>query len=152
MMSEFKEKYQKWLSEFAAMLEASRQQPLGQLLNFADTIKAYLKAGKELTVYETQLFIETFKRQATEAEQLPSLWPETLWYELAQITDKTQIEWQELLQDLEHKGTYQQGEQVGMGLYLCQQCLQQQSFYHPAALGACVYCGGRHFSRHGLPV
>jgi hypothetical protein len=56
------------------------------------------------------------------------------------------------MQDLEHQGTYLQGEEVGMGLYQCQQCQQQQAFYHPAELGACVYCGGQHFSRLGLPV
>lgn len=151
-MSEFKEKYQNWLNELATMLKQGRQQQLDNLVSFADTVKAYVKAGKELTAYETQLFIETFKRQATEAEQAPSLWPETLWYELSLITDKTQIEWQELMQDLDHQGTYIQGEEVGMGLYQCQQCQQQQAFYHPAELGACVYCGGQHFSRHGLPV
>ena len=151
-MSEFKDKYQNWLNELAAMFKQGRQQQLDHLVDFADTVKAYVKAGKELTAYETQLFIETFKRQATEAEQAPSLWPETLWYELSLITDKTQIEWQELLQDLEHQGTYQQGEEVGMGLYQCQQCQQHQAFYHPGELDACVYCGGSLFSRDGFPL
>lgn len=151
-MSEFKQKYQNWLDELAAMLNQGRQQQVDNLLSFADTIKAYVKAGKELTAYETQLFLETFKRQSAEVEDTPSLWPETLWYELSLITDTTQIEWQELMQELEHQGQYRKGEDVGMGLYQCQQCLQHQAFYHPGQLEACVYCKGELFSRQGLPV
>ncbi len=45
-MSEFKEKYQNWLNELATMFKEGRQQQLNNLVSFADTVKAYIKAGK----------------------------------------------------------------------------------------------------------
>jgi hypothetical protein len=38
---------------------------------------------------------------------------ESLWQELADITDKTQLEWREVFQDLNHHGVYHSGEVVG---------------------------------------
>ena len=40
---------------------------------------------------------------------------ESLWRELADITDKTQLEWREVFQDLNHHGVYHSGEVVGLG-------------------------------------
>ncbi|VFS64047.1 Protein of uncharacterised function (DUF1451) [Raoultella planticola] len=40
---------------------------------------------------------------------------ESLWQELADITDKTQLEWREVFQDLNHHGVYHSGEVVGAG-------------------------------------
>src|SRR6218665_3417518 len=100
-MADFSEKYQRWLNELAQMLHQARQEQVGRLIHWSETIRAYLKAGKDLTAYETQLFLETLKRQS-DLPEAPSVWPEALWYELSLITDKTQVEWQELLEDLHH--------------------------------------------------
>lgn len=150
-MAGFEQKYQQWLQHFSQELDKTRQQQVGQLVALADTIRAYLKAGSDLTAYETQLFIETLRRQV-DADERPSIWPEALWVELSRVTDKTQVEWQELLQDLEHQGIYAQGEQVGMGLYCCRSCQHCLAYYHPGELQSCLQCGGLHFSRKGLPV
>ena len=105
-MADFVKKYQRWLSEFNHTLHEAQQQQLNNMVDFVSELKAYVKAGKELSAYETQLFIETFKRQwheyvETQDQQpdddIPSLWPEALWQELSNITDKSQLEWQELL-------------------------------------------------------
>ncbi|EYH93908.1 hypothetical protein SEEH4541_23752 [Salmonella enterica subsp. enterica serovar Heidelberg str. N4541] len=42
---------------------------------------------------------------------------ESLWQELADITDKTQLEWREVFQDLNHHGVYHSGEVVGLGIW-----------------------------------
>jgi hypothetical protein len=42
-MSEFKDKYQNWLNELAAMFKEGRQQQLDNLMSFADTIKAFYR-------------------------------------------------------------------------------------------------------------
>lgn len=149
-MADFSDKYQRWLNELAAMLKQTREEQVSQLVQWSETIRAYLKAGKDLSAYETQLFLETLKRQS-DADLQPSIWPEALWYELSLITDKTQVEWQELLEDLHHHGVYLQGERVGMGLYRCNACGQTQSFFHPDELSCCADCGGQQFSRLGLP-
>lgn len=150
-MQDFSKKYQDWLSALSAALQQTRLQQVQQLFTLSETVKAYFKAGADLTAYETQLFVETFKRQSSE-DQLPSLWPEALWYELSQVTDKTQLEWQELTSDFAHQGHYHAGEEVGMGLYCCEACQATLPYYHPAVLVVCPSCGGALFQRQGLPV
>jgi DNA-directed RNA polymerase subunit RPC12/RpoP len=160
-MTDFVKKYQAWLSEFSQTLQQAEQQQMDNMLEFVDQLKAYVKAGKELSAYETALFVETLKRQwqdhdadeaAKNSTEAPSLWPEALWQELSSITDKSQLEWQELAQDFKHQGVYYQGEIVGMGRYRCSHCLQHIDYTHPAELLACAECGGVQFFREGLPV
>lgn len=160
-MADFVKKYQQWLDEFNHNLRQAEQQQLTHMVSFVDGLKAYIKAGKELSAYETQLFVETFKRQWHEhttakphsaENSTPSLWPEALWQELSNITDKSQLEWQELAQDFRHKGIYFQGEMVGMGRYRCEKCLTHIDYTHPSPLLACSQCGGVQFFREGLPV
>ena len=160
-MADFVKKYQQWLADFNRSLEQSERQQLDNMVSFVEQLKAYLKAGKELSAYETALFLETLKRQwqDNEAQQTdapagspPSLWPEALWQELSSITDKSQLEWQELVQDFKHQGVYYQGEMVGMGRYRCSQCLQHIDYTHPAVLLSCSHCGSVQFFREGLPV
>lgn len=47
---------------------------------------------------------------------------ESLWRELADIKDKTQLEWREVFQDLNHHGVYHSGEVVGLGRLVCEKC------------------------------
>lgn len=150
-MSDFKQHYQQWLSGLSDAILLAKQQQVTQLYNFSETLKAYWKAGNQLTAYETSLFIETFRRQSSETT-LPSLWPEKLWYELAQVTDLTQLEWQELQSDFLHHGVYLAGEEVGMAEYKCAACGEAVVFYHPGMLSECVSCGANQFHRHGLPL
>jgi DNA-directed RNA polymerase subunit RPC12/RpoP len=160
-MTDFVKKYQKWLSEFNRNLQQTERQQLDNMVNFVEQLKAYVKAGKELSAYETQLFVETLKRQWRDhseqeqenaASEAPSMWPEALWQELSNITDKSQLEWQELAQDFKHQGVYYQGEVVGMGRYRCSHCLQHIDYTHPSELLACSQCAGVQFFREGLPV
>lgn len=157
-MADFLKKYQQWLQEFSNTLYQTEQQQLKQLVHVGDTLKAYVRAGKELSAYETRLFVETLKRQWQEAtnesseQNSPSLWPEALWHELSLITDRTQVEWGELLDDFRHGGIYFQGEWVGMGRYRCNRCQHTIDYTHPAELLICGKCGGVRFNREGLPV
>lgn len=150
-MQDLSHRYQQWLDGLAEAISQAKQQQVTQLFNLSQTLKAYWKAGNDLTAYETSLFIETFRRQSDEAT-LPSLWPETLWYELAQVTDKTQLEWQELQSDFLHQGVYVAGEEVGMAVYCCLSCGESVVFYHPGTLDECTCCGAKQFHRQGLPV
>jgi DNA-directed RNA polymerase subunit RPC12/RpoP len=170
-MQSLKQKYQQWLTDFTATLQQAEQQQLDNMVNLVEQLKAYVQAGRDLSAYETQLFIETLKRQWQEQEKVvakqkakpltvepaaaymvPSLWPEALWQQLSAITDKSQVEWQELAQDFKHNGVYYQGEIVGMARYRCSKCLQHIDYTHPTELLACSQCGGVQFYREGLPV
>lgn len=154
-MAQFKQKYQQWLSELEEALARAGQQQVLNILAFTETLTAYVNAGKALSAYETQLFIETLKRQLQQTEdanELPAMWSEELWQQLSKITDKTQVEWSELMDDFKHQGVYYQGEYVGMGRYRCSSCQESIDYTHPAELLCCADCRGIQFFRDGLPV
>lgn len=72
---------------------------------------------------------------------------ESIWKELADITDKSQLEWREIFQDLHHHGVYQSGEVVGLGNLVCEKCHFTRAIYTPETLTRCVECGYDQFQR-----
>lgn len=72
---------------------------------------------------------------------------ESIWKELADITDKSQLEWREVFQDLRHHGVYQSGEVVGLGNLVCEKCGFTRAIYTPESLTRCPECGHDHFQR-----
>ncbi|MEH2919874.1 zinc ribbon-containing protein [Samsonia erythrinae] len=72
---------------------------------------------------------------------------ESLWQELADITDKTQLEWREIFKDVNHHGVYHSGEVVGLGNLVCENCLHHIAFYTPEVLPLCPKCGHEQFQR-----
>ena len=150
-MSEPVRRYQAWLEQLDASLQRVRDKPLESVVQLMDTVAEFARASADLTAYESRLFIETFFRQQ-QADTMPSLWPERLWQQLSEITDKTQVEWLELPADLQHQGIYLQGELVGMGEYHCLHCAGVQTHFHPAELLPCSQCQHVRFVRQGLPV
>lgn len=72
---------------------------------------------------------------------------ESLWQELADITDKTQLEWREVFQDLNHHGVYHSGEVVGLGNLVCEKCHFHLAIYTPEVLPLCPKCGHDQFQR-----
>ena len=72
---------------------------------------------------------------------------QSLWKELADITDKSQLEWREVFQDLNHHGVYQSGEVVGLGNLVCENCQFTRAIYTPETLTRCPECGHDQFVR-----
>jgi rubrerythrin len=72
---------------------------------------------------------------------------ESLWQELADITDKTQLEWREVFKDLSHHGVYHSGEVVGLGNLVCENCHHHIAIYTPDVLPVCPKCGHNQFHR-----
>lgn len=72
---------------------------------------------------------------------------ESLWQELADITDKTQLEWREVFKDVSHHGVYHSGEVVGLGNLVCEKCHYHLAFYTPEVLPFCPKCGHDQFAR-----
>ncbi|WP_279050672.1 zinc ribbon-containing protein [Cedecea davisae] len=72
---------------------------------------------------------------------------ESLWQELADITDKTQLEWREVFKDLSHHGVYHSGEVVGLGNLVCENCHHHIAIYTPEVLPVCPKCGHNQFHR-----
>lgn len=72
---------------------------------------------------------------------------QSVWKELADITDKSQLEWREVFQDLNHHGVYQSGEVVGLGNLVCEKCHFTRAIYTPETLTRCAECGHDQFQR-----
>lgn len=75
---------------------------------------------------------------------------ESLWQELADITDKTQLEWREIFKDVSHHGVYHSGEIVGLGSLICEKCHCHRAIYTPQVLPRCLKCGYDQFSRQSF--
>lgn len=72
---------------------------------------------------------------------------ENVWKELTDITDKTQLEWREMFEDLNHHGVWLSGEVAGPGNMVCEKCHHYQALYTPDVLARCVKCGHDQFQR-----
>lgn len=77
---------------------------------------------------------------------------ESLWQNLADITDKTQLEWKEVFKDVNHHGVYHSGEVVGLGNLVCERCHHSIAFYTPETLPLCPECGHDQFHRQPFKV
>lgn len=71
----------------------------------------------------------------------------TLWQWLWQISDNSQVEWQELAEDFQHDGVYHSGEVVGLGRLECNKCKHHLYYYHPDILPTCPECNSNQFKR-----
>lgn len=71
----------------------------------------------------------------------------TFWQWALAISDKCQLEWLELTEDIKHDGLYQTNDVVGLGQFLCLNCSQSIAVYHPQALTSCSHCQGMQFRR-----
>ncbi len=97
--------------------------------------------------------LEEFARGYTENEEdlndsvFMRVIRQSLWKELADITDKSQLEWREVFQDLNHHGVYQSGEVVGLGNLVCEKCQFERAIYTPETLKRCPECGHDQFQR-----
>ena len=127
------------------------------------TTELYGKAASDMTKDELSLVeayvksdLKTFTEEVKSSSQPFSESPfyklvsESIWKNLAEITDKTQLEWIEVMEDIQHKGVYQAGELVGLGNLVCEQCGHTQMITHVTRIEPCVKCGCKQFSR--LPL
>ncbi|MEC5342195.1 zinc ribbon-containing protein [Brenneria populi] len=72
---------------------------------------------------------------------------ESIWQELADITDKTQLEWREIFKDVSQHGVYHSGDVVGLGDLVCENCHHHIAFYTPEILPLCPKCSHNLFYR-----
>ncbi|ACX88885.1 zinc ribbon-containing protein [Pectobacterium parmentieri] len=119
-----------------------------------------LQEGSELTQKEIEQVIQAVQRDLEEFGRSYSesqdeftdsvfmrVIKESLWQELADITDKTQLEWRELFKDVNHHGVYHSGEVVGLGNLVCENCHHHIAFYTPEILPLCPKCSHDLFHR-----
>jgi hypothetical protein len=152
--------YQQLLDELKTQMEKAEQFSEKEVGEWIEKGAAYLQAAGDLSKDELELLSTYLKRDfATAAEQMKQL-PEALtegpayvslkesvWRWLLELTDRTQLEWSEVAEDLKHQGVYSAGEWVSLGILSCHQCGQSREFSHPEQIDACAYCGCETFTR-----
>lgn len=74
----------------------------------------------------------------------------TVWHWLSGMTDRSQIEWHEVLQDFKHGGVYTSGEIVGQGNMVCVHCTNEMRIEYPGVIPDCPECDGSEFTREAL--
>lgn len=74
----------------------------------------------------------------------------SLWQELADITNKTQLEWREAFQDLNHHDVYHSGGVVGLGSSVYEKRHYYLAVHTPDALPCCPKCGHNQFQRRSF--
>ncbi len=137
---------------------------LGQLDAVLKQSRTYAALEQELSESELDL-VESFLRRdladyaqrhareqfETEGDSVFTLGLEnTVWRWLAEITDRSQLEWHELGEELRHHGSYEAGEVVGLGELVCDNCGHSMAFLHPTPIPPCPECDGVTFSRRPL--
>lgn len=165
------DKRQKGYEAFIAELQKQWQETeqfQGERLNrMIAKVQAYLEAASDLTQDELALIAEYVKRdlgnyelsrnddkarsdEAVEESAFMLALKDTAWSWLADVTDRAQVEWRELADELEHKGVYEAGDWVGLGVMVCELCGWRHTVLHPQPLDTCPECGGHEYHREPL--
>ena len=121
-----------------ALLTAAEKIPEQQVKQFIDNLK-----------YDLDDFYQQYQADIKHSLYLELL-NENLWASLAQITDKSQVEWSELMDDFQHNGEYHAGDYVGFGELECQTCQHKVIYSHANVVAECLTCGGKDFHRLSL--
>jgi len=142
-----------WLVEVKA-----EQKP--HIDEFIKQAKLYAGAAETMSEEKLQQFTDNLKYDLRDFYQLNraqakdsvylGLLNEALWDNLAKLTDKSQVEWAELVDDFEHDGLYKSGDFIGFGELQCEQCDEKITIIHFSEIGECVHCGSTDFVR--LPL
>lgn len=140
------------------VINSLKQSPK-ELEHAIDTSEQVMKAASEMTKDEMALIreyvkadIQEFAQSYEESKSGPFYLTiaNTIWEGLAEISDKTALEWQAVLTDVEHQGIYQCGDMIALGTLVCEKCGHRMSYNHPGPVIACSECGHDTFTRRPL--
>jgi hypothetical protein len=145
------------LNDWLVTLKAQQKPAINHLIMQA---RQLAKAAEAMSEEKIQQFIENLKYDLHDFYQLNKkqanssvylgLLNEALWDNLAKLTDKSQVEWAELIDDFDHDGIYKQGDLIGFGELQCEQCDEIITIMHVSKVTECLKCGASQFFR--LPL
>ncbi len=145
------------LNDWLEVTKIEQKPAIKQLISQASKIAVAIEKMSEEKLqqftenlkYDLYDFYQLNKNQANNSIYL-GLLNEALWDNLAKLTDKSQVEWAELIDDFEHDGIYQKGDLIGFGELQCDQCDEIITIMHASKITECVQCGASQFIR--LPL
>ncbi|MBA6224471.1 hypothetical protein H4J51_16915 [Colwellia sp. MB02u-18] len=154
--SQIQELYQK----LQTWLEDTKDNEIRSAVELLEQAKTILMAAEQIPEQQVKQFIANLKYdlgdfyQQYQADIKHSIYlellNENLWSSLAQITDKSQVEWAELMDDFQHQDGYHVGDYVGFGQLKCKACQDCVTYSHPNVVTDCITCGGQDFDRLSL--
>lgn len=132
-----------------------------KLFNIVTSSKEYLSLKDRAKANELALVEQFLKRDIaaylqekndTDLSHSPTMITveNTLWHWLSGITDRSQIEWHEVIQDFKHQGHYMSGEIVGQGTMICTNCGHEMRIEFPGVIPDCPQCDKGEFTREAL--
>lgn len=138
-------------------LDAVQHNELLDISAFIEQVKVAATEVENVSEEKLTQFCENLKQdlvefyQQTNSEAKHSVYlavlSEVWWQTLANMSDKAQIEWAELSDDLKNNGEYKTGDVIGFGLLACQQCQEVTHITHYSMVENCLYCGNDTFNR-----
>ena len=152
-LNDFYQSMSAWLTDI-------KKHEVTQLVELIEQAKVILKSAESLPEEKIKQFINNFtydlhefyqqNQQEVKHSIYLGLMKESFWAVLANITDKSQVEWAELCEDFVHNGEYQKGDVIGFGQLCCQKCHNIRLITHLTTVDECLHCGHEHFNRQGL--
>lgn len=159
-MSQQKDYFADIYNKLNTWLEDVKTQQKPHIEEFIKQAKLYASAAEAMSEEKLQQFTDNLRydlhdfyqqnRSQAKHSVYLALLNETLWDNLAKLTDKSQVEWSELVDDFNHDGHYQSGDTIGFGVIECQKCSEKLTIMHPSVIGECIKCGSNNFTR--LPL
>ncbi len=162
-MADFSHNYEKFVENLQKGVHTAEKYTRDQMEHWVESSEEYIRAAKDMTKDEAGLVRQAVKRDMKELadsyqrskENLDTeLWfnalRQTTWHWLAELTDRTRMEWVEVASDLDHNGRYQAGEMVGFGVLVCEDCHHAEEYEHPQEIKPCPKCQGTAFRREPL--
>lgn len=159
-MSEKNSNYQNVFDKIYLWLKDAKNDEVKSIVQWVNKADEFINAAEQVSINEYQLSVESFKQDLlgfyqhnkTDAEN--SLYlnaiSEGMWQHLANMTDQTQVEWTELVDDFNHDGTYKTGDLIGFGRIQCQGCGRQVDVTHASTVIQCPSCGSNEYSRQAF--
>ena len=154
------EQEQDFYSRLALWIKDVKQHELTQIVELVEQAKVILKAAEMIPEEKIKQFVDNFKydlhefyqqhQQQAKHSLYLALMNESFWATMANITDKSQVEWAELCEDFEHHGDYQSGDYIGFGILECKNCHHSLQITHLCQIKDCLHCGHQHFVRQSL--
>jgi len=147
--------YEKWLDDFSSWIKDVKEHEVDDLITKFIERQNALKAFSQHKINDYSYYLrrdlKEFETQRMNADDIA--WQELkagLLYELAQLEDRTQLEWQALLKDFQHNGVYNAGEWIAMGQLVCKNCGQTTEILYASEIKACSQCEHSFFIRKAL--
>mgnify|MGYP000586742207 FL=1 len=141
-------------------IEDVKQHEMTDIVELVEQVKAYAKAAEAIPEEKVKQFVDNFEHDLkdfyhqNQSDMKHSVYlgvlNEAFWEKLAQMTDRSKVEWAELVEDFQHQGKYQSGDFIGFGVLECIKCHHKVEVSHYSEVIDCSECGGQEFTR--LPL